>query len=621
MPRVARIAYWATPSLLCLLLYWFGLKAWFQQDDFAWLGLDLMVSDARSFLEALFTPMAQGTIRPLSERLFFMVFVNLFGMDALPFRIAVFLTMFADLMLLCAIVNRLAGSRVAGFAAACLWTVNVGLSTPLAWTSAYNQVLCTLFLLLAFWCFLRYTETGARRWYVWQWIAFLIGFGALEINVVYPALAALYALCCARRYLLSTVPLFVVSALYTLVHRSVAPKQTGEIYRMYFDTSIVSTLGTYIRWTIGQGRFFPRNIRGHWPTLAAEIVVAVGVIAVIVWMIRRRQWLALFFAGWFLITIGPVLPLRNHISDYYLTIPSVGLAMLGGWTVARAWRAPRSVQVATALVVLAYAVPSAHATWWQTQYMYLGSKRAQAFVQRVAYAHKLHPNKILLIRNMDSELFWVGFYGDPFRIFGLRDIYLTSDAESRIEPFLESGPLTRYFLSETAAMYAINQNKAVVYEVSGDKLRNVTDLYARLLASRGNDLEFSPRVEVGQAAYQPQVIEGFHNLEDGFRWMSKRGVVRVRGPRTAAEKLEISGTCPEQQMAQGPVSLTISVDGRVIGTHQINRSNLAFTFHDPLPAEVVGKKSIDVTIEVDRTISTPTDDRKLGVVVTTVSVG
>ena len=31
--------YLAIPPVLCTVLYWNGLNAWFQQDDFAWLGL------------------------------------------------------------------------------------------------------------------------------------------------------------------------------------------------------------------------------------------------------------------------------------------------------------------------------------------------------------------------------------------------------------------------------------------------------------------------------------------------------------------------------------------------------------------------------------------------------
>ena len=79
--------YWLALPLICLAVYWRGLFAWFQADDFAWLSLRAHVHDWRSLLENLFAPMAQGTIRPLSERAFFLVFESLFGLHALPFRI------------------------------------------------------------------------------------------------------------------------------------------------------------------------------------------------------------------------------------------------------------------------------------------------------------------------------------------------------------------------------------------------------------------------------------------------------------------------------------------------------------------------------------------------------
>jgi hypothetical protein len=623
MSRAARVAWWTAPSLLCLILYWFGLMAWFQQDDFAWLGLDLLVTDTRSFLEALFRPMAQGTIRPLSERLFFMTFVTLFGMEALPFRIAVFLTMFADLALLAAVMHRLTGSRIAGFAAPCLWVVNAGLATPLSWTSAYNQVLSSFFLLLAFWFFLRYTETSERRYYWLQTGTFLLGFGALELNVVYPALAALYALCCARRYLLATLPLFIVSGIYTLIHRSVAPPQRGTLYRMYFDTSIFETLWTYMRWIVGTTRVAEAERLDPAIFIAAECIAGAGVLLAIAWAIRRRQWLVLFFTGWFFVTIGPVLPLKNHISDYYMTIPAIGLAMLGGWATAQAWHARAAwVRIVAAVCLLAYAVPSARGASKQVRYNYDGSQRAKAFLQRVAYAHKRHPGKILLIQNIDSELFWAGFFGDPFRIFGLRDVYLTADSEPHVVSYTDAPRLSSYFLADSAALAALRTGRAVVYQIDGHELRNITPVYTQILADRASDLDLSARIDVANPLFQSQVIEGFHDIEEGgFRWMSKRGVVRLRGPRTPAERLEITGRCHEQQMEKGPLRLTVAVNGRVLTTHEIRRDNLEFTFRTDLPADLIGKKAIEVAIEVDRTFSTPSDERRLGVVIASVSVG
>ena len=86
----------------------------------------------------LFAPMAQGTIRPLSERLFFLAFYHFFGLEAIPYRIAVFLTQFANLALLSLIARRLTGSRLAGFWAPVFWTANSGLALSMSWTASWN---------------------------------------------------------------------------------------------------------------------------------------------------------------------------------------------------------------------------------------------------------------------------------------------------------------------------------------------------------------------------------------------------------------------------------------------------------------------------------------------------
>ena len=85
---------------------------------------------------------------------------SLFGLDALPFKIVVFATQFANLALVASIGARLTGSRAAGFFAAVLWVLNGSAIVPLGWICVYNQVLCGFFLLLAFHFLLRYIETG-----------------------------------------------------------------------------------------------------------------------------------------------------------------------------------------------------------------------------------------------------------------------------------------------------------------------------------------------------------------------------------------------------------------------------------------------------------------------------
>ena len=79
---------------------------------------------------------------------------------------------------------------------------------------------------------------------------FLIGF-VLELVVLYPAIAGLYALLRARSYLLHTLPMFVISTGYVILHRSVRPPAQTHVYDMFFDASMFQTLLTYCRWAVG----------------------------------------------------------------------------------------------------------------------------------------------------------------------------------------------------------------------------------------------------------------------------------------------------------------------------------------------------------------------------------
>jgi len=430
----AAAAYCLIPPLLCLLIYKRGLTAWFQADDFAWLGLRLQVHDARSLLHALFAPMAQGTIRPLSERGFFLLFESIFGVRAAPFRVCAFLTQCANLALLYMIARRLTGSRAAGLYAAILWLVNSALSWPMVWTSVYNQILCGFFLMSAFWFLLRYIETGQRRYYLWQWILFLVGFGALEINVVYPALAALYAFLCARNFFRTTLPLFIPSAVFIVADRMVAPAQHAGPYALHIDGALLRTLVSYSFRTLVPWQII--EIRGG-PDIFLACLLAAALAGFTVTRLRQRDWLPVFCIGWFLVVLAPVLPLRDHISTYYLVLPSIGLAILGAYaltSVQGAWKAVGLILAAVYVVVMLIG-DSIEVTWMQRR-----SFDVRRMVLGVARAHQLHPTQAILLDNVDEQLFQAGVYHHPFAIFGAPSVYLTPGSSAYEDFELASGP-------------------------------------------------------------------------------------------------------------------------------------------------------------------------------------
>src|ERR1700742_4908036 len=119
--RAIRLLWWLVPVVFLFWLYFEGLQTWFVADDFAWLGLIHDVHNVHDLLVVLFAPAAQGTIRPWSERGFFLLFESQFGLDSLPFRICVFLTMTANITLAAWITRRITQSAAAGFLAAILW--------------------------------------------------------------------------------------------------------------------------------------------------------------------------------------------------------------------------------------------------------------------------------------------------------------------------------------------------------------------------------------------------------------------------------------------------------------------------------------------------------------------
>lgn len=600
-------AYWLLPPLLCLAIYWRGLWVWFQADDFAWLSLPLEVHNAPSLLHALFDPKAQGSIRPLSERAFFLVFESLFGVNPLPFRICVFLTQCANLTLLSAITRLLTGSRLAGFCAAILWLVNCGLIVSMTWTSAYNEILCAFFLLGAFWFLLRYIRGGRTSDNVWQWVLFLVGFGALEINIVYPALAATYTLLCARKYFRSTLPLFLPSAVFALAHRLAAPQQTPGVYTLHFDRALPATFLTYARWALVSS-YVPQGFHK-----AGQIIfLAVLVLLLFGFAIRRasrRDWLPVFCLAWFVIVLAPLLPLRDHISIYYLVVPTLGLAILGAYALARSWLCPLSWKLAAATIAILYAVPMVRldrieAAWWQNR-----SLEVERFVLGVARAHQLHPNQAILLDGVDSTCFWAGMFHHPFRIFGVSNVYLTPESEAYIESRPADGNISDYVLPAGAALHAAKIDRIVVYHLGPERLKAITTVYEAAAFERfGSDVP--RRIDAGDPLMDYLLGPEWYPADAGARWMPRRASFRIAGPRSPSEKLHLTGFPPDHPM-QVTVPLKVTVDGVALPEVELNLIGPTFNAALVLPNQLVGKPEISVVLEAGRSFHTPTDSREL----------
>ena len=423
------VALWAAPPLIGLAVYWQGLFCELQQDDFAWLGLRERIRSLPDLLRALFEPLAQGTVRPVSERLFFIVYSGLFGTWAFPYRLTAFLVQTLNLLLLNAVGRRLTGSAAAGCCAALLWTANSALAVPMSWSSAFNQILCACCIFGAFYFLLRFETNGRKRDWRMQWGLYLFGFGALELNVVYPALATAYAALCAPPLRRRTLPLWLPALAYAALHRTFAGSNPAGPYALDFGAaSMADVLLNFWGRALGPAQLRRVFELEPWFGLAGTVLLTAALIGFAWALCRAGRRSGLFLLAWFVIAIAPYLPLDNHRMDYYPFLASAGISLLAGWGLQTALnRNARTTAAAGALVCL-YLVSALPIGRAQMFYYYARGQRVKPLVAGVVETRRLHPDKTIYLAGVDEPLFWGAVYDRPFRLWNVRGVYLLPDA-------------------------------------------------------------------------------------------------------------------------------------------------------------------------------------------------
>ncbi len=589
MTRFRQFAWRALPLLLLPALYWPGLTNWFYQDDFGWLNIRREVHSIADLGPALFAPRAHGNMRWLGDNAYFLGLSSLFGVDALPFRIWAFATQMASLVLLGSIVKRLTASRAAGFWAQILWLANCSVADIMSWTSVYNQVLSSFFFLLTFYLLLRYIETGDRKFHVAQWIAFVLGLGALETNVMYPALALTYALMFARPFLKKILPMFLVSALWAAVHFRFAPLSHAGPYALHFDARMLGTFWTYWSLALGPPRLAVVQPVPTWLVPVAIGVLSIAAAAVVAWKTRRGDYVGLFAMAWFAIVLAPYVPLSDHIMGYYLAAPVIGLAILGAWAIACAWRsgpAWRSCAVLGIGLYLAVSLPAARAiTLWHHD----RGVRVEDLVLGVAEIHQAEPGKIVLLDGVDTDLFWSGIVDVPFRVTEIPHVYLTPGSELRIQA--PADLVTKFVLPQEPALHALKENRAVVYRVEGP-LRNITNRYR--VAAETTWKPGSPQfINLGDSVFDEYLGPGWSKSADGYRWMSKTGAIRIGGPHSASDRLYVG------VFRVNDFRLDLRVNGFEVPLQLIQRDFDLSEFSAALPQLLIGREEVEISLSAD----------------------
>lgn len=612
MRRIPRLLFWLTPPCMMLALYWHGFHSWFQKDDFAWLGLPMEWRDGKPWFDLVFRPMAQGTIRPWSDRLFFLSLGSAFGLNPAPFHAVVFVTMAASLALLQWIALRATRQWATALAAPLVWLCSVGLASPLSWLSAWNQILCAFFLLAALACLVKALETGGRRWWLAQYGVFVLGFGALEVNIVYPALALGWACLmdgeAGKRDWKKTLPLFAISVGYAVAHALMVEKGSG-VYARHWDVSILKTFVRYCEFALGGGMtpyflYLPPQVWRYTAWVLAAVLLALTARA---W--RKESKLAAFGLLWFCAVISPVLPLRDHVEAYYLGSASVGVGL--AWAGALGAMDGRRLKLLAVGAMLVHAVFSLPLSRTLTVRHRTQGESARVLVEGLERAKELHPNGAVFLSGVSSDLYWAALAHEPQRLFGLKNVWLLPGEGKDYILYPNVRDITRDVAAEGVVARTLGWGDGRVYRVEETHLREATGEYWRAMPKTW--FGSHPRmIDAGQPAFARDLGDGWYQLEGTWRWMGKRAVVYLSAMGAGDWDLFVAGSCSEQALREGPRELTIHVNGERVGTVQISTESPSFETTFPLEG-VAADAPLEVVLEVSRTWRAPGDSRDLGV--------
>jgi hypothetical protein len=615
MTRAQRVACYLAPVFVCLAVYRRAPFTWFRMDDFAWLSIPQYFHSWRDVAEALFAPKAEGTVRIFSERLYFGVLAGLFGLNGGIFHAVALGVWFVDLALLQSIGARLTGSRAAGLLAALLWTVSAVIATPLDWASCFNQVLCALCVLGAFYARLRWLESGESKWRWIEAIAYLAGFGVLEVIVMYPAMVLLHAAVDerARARWRTALWMLIPAAAFTAAHFLLISAATSPYYQIVVDRRMFSTFVRYLGWSIGPSQIF--LIGDQWITAGkiATRAIALALAAFLILRFARGDRMVIFFAGWFVLWIAPVLPLPNHVIDYYATIPGMGLAWLAGAALVAAWRSGWALRGLAMVLAGAYVVGSVAEARVITIFHLRTGSRMRMLVRATEAEVAAHPGSAFVFQGVDYDLFRGGFRDNPLPLVGVERVWL-APGDDAVLNHPEFGDVSRFRTTPDALLPLLDAGQARVINLSEDNPRDATGAYrqvlrAQALASHRNT------VRTGDPSDSPRMGEGWFAIENGARWMGKRAVVTLAGPRTDSEKLYVNGYASAAALVGGPLRLTIRAAGREVASVTLVEKDKPFAIQAELPNEFTAVYAIEVTVECSRTFRPDTDRRDLGVVI------
>ena len=266
-------------------------------------------------------------------------------------------------------------SRAAAIAAAFLFAVHPVHTESVCWISGRTDLLCTAFLMGSANLFLAHRSKPKRLMLTGSYVLAALALISKELAATIPALIGLSAWAAGqqagergwKRIAVQALPFAGIVLVYGVV-RTLVLYGTEPLSQSLSLLHQAATIA-YSLFTHFQILLLPHTAHLSYEVVMQEIantttfamVLSLAVLTWFLWSNRKSAPIPLFGMLWFLVTILPVsllagTELSTIVSQRFLYLPSVGLAVVFGWAVAQAVQsriAIRAAGIAAAVVIVA----------------------------------------------------------------------------------------------------------------------------------------------------------------------------------------------------------------------------------------------------------------------------
>ena len=216
------------------------------------------------------------------------------------------------------------------------------------WVAERKNVLCLAFMLLSFLAYLYYFEEQRlfrrRGWYVATLFLFILALLSKVAAVVLPLLLILYDFCFHRKgkweMVRDKIPFFTLSLFFSVI--TIWVYHTGSYLPPFHGgspyTNTLATINVFVEYIIYL--IVPVYLDNYYRTripltiFEPQVLLSLGAIFLLVllaWRSFRKDRIFLFWFGWFLISLLPVLnivPIAILRADRYMYLSAIGFFYL-----------------------------------------------------------------------------------------------------------------------------------------------------------------------------------------------------------------------------------------------------------------------------------------------------